>query len=472
MSPLHPKLSSLPAHRIVALTAIVFLTALQTKNLRDLSGSGIGKSDVDAAWAPVAMGEAKPTKRGRRGPELRATTTRAKRKQRAKAEKHHNGKEGSGEADDNQKKKKHKKPQRFMATNYTHDFEPLPWTLPKPTPIRYQTSEEFMADYITAKRRHSTPLPWEQLDKYAEKPVTLPLPIISLNFPKSATLTMKAYFDCGGITSIHTSTQDGRIALCMMENHLSNRPPMEGCNTHKVRHSRKKKGGPEHGEIVPIDFISDIGLQGPPCYYPGVHDGGLENIVKHYPNATILLVTRDAASWYRSMKKWGSIVTRLVKYCGFSGELHSGSNMRYWNDMYQSTRRRSRENFWVNIYQSHTQKLREFAMKHLSMTYVEVEMENERIGEILEGYTGVSPKCVMHCHPGPKWVRENNATSRCHPVGEGPVRNHVNPFVDQEEEEEENIEEEDSGNEDDEIVEEGDNSEDDNSAENELTEEN
>merc|ERR1712194_206317 len=69
---------------------------------------------------------------------------------------------------------------------------------------------------------------------------------------------------------------------------------------------------------------------------------------------------------------------------------------------------------------SHTQKIREFAMKHLSMTYVEVELEDERMGETLGEYTKVSRSCVLHCHPGPKWVVQNNATHRCHPVGEDP----------------------------------------------------
>mmetsp|Transcript_20612 Transcript_20612/g.36620 ORF Transcript_20612/g.36620 Transcript_20612/m.36620 type:complete len:218 (-) Transcript_20612:79-732(-) len=186
-------------------------------------------------------------------------------------------------------------------------------------------------------------------------------------------------------------------------------------------------------ELVPIDFISDIGIQGPPCYYASVHDGGLENIAKYYPNATILLVTRNATSWHRSIAKWGSLIHRLKKYCGFDGGLHDGDTMEYWNNMYTSLPR-SKEEYWVNFYQAHTQKIREFAMKHLSMTYVEVELENEKLGEILERYTSVSASCVMDCHPGPKWVKENNATSRCHAVGENPANKNAKPDIEEEEE--------------------------------------
>ena len=84
-------------------------------------------------------------------------------------------------------------------------------------------------------------------------------------------------------------------------------------------------------EDVPIDFISDIGLQGPPCYYSSLHDGGLENIAKYYPDATIMLVTRNASSWYRSMSKWGSIMHRWKKFCGFDG--YHASNDKYWTKL-------------------------------------------------------------------------------------------------------------------------------------------
>ena len=271
----------------------------------------------------------------------------------------------------------------------------------------------------------------------------MPIPIVGINFPKSATLTMKTYFVCGGITSVHTSTMDGRIGVCMMENQFADNPPLEGCDTHKHKESK---------EIVPIDFISDIGLQGPPCYYSSLHDGGLENIAKHYPDATIMLVTRNASSWYRSMSKWGSIMHRWKKFCGFDG--YHASNDKYWGKLKRSL---SKEEYWVNFYEAHTQKVREFAMEHMSMTYVEAELADD-LGEVLEPYTGVSPSCVMDCHPGPHWVRKNNATSRCHPVGENPALMKAEHAREAVEEESENIEEEEEGRSDDDSTEDDDDS--------------
>ena len=88
--------------------------------------------------------------------------------------------------------------------------------------------------------------------------------------------------------------------------------------------------------------------------------------------------------------------------------------MDYWSNNFED---QDQEEYWVNFYHAHTQKIRDFAMKHLSMTYVEVELENKRIGEILEKYTKVSPECIQDCHPGPLWMKQNNVASRCHPVG-------------------------------------------------------
>ena len=57
-------------------------------------------------------------------------------------------------------------------------------------------------------------------------------------------------------------------------------------------------------------------------------------------------------------------------------------------------------------------------MQHPSLTYVEVQLEDPKMGELLEYYTGIPSTCVMDCHPGPKWYKNTNATSKCHPPGD------------------------------------------------------
>jgi hypothetical protein len=385
--------------RMVIASAISFFLGLQLRQLTalfhtDFGGGGSFDSDATEymTWAPDEIEQALRRNRGYTG-----MRTRGKQKQ----------------PNENRKKKAKPLP-RYHDSNYTKDnFEPLPWSLPRPSHIRYQTSEEFMTDYIALKRKKNIPLPWEQ-DKYKEDKVTLPRPIIGLNFPKSATLTMSEYFKCGGITSQHTATQDGRIGICMMENHLADKPPMEGCNTERTN----------TGVIKPVDVIFDIGLQGPPCYYASVHDGGLENIAKHYPGGTIMLVTRNPTKWANSITGWNGRIMKLWadESCRFDGSL-DGEGMEYWADLFASVYGeipRKKMHYWVEFYEAHTQKIREFALKHLSLTYVEVELENPKMAEQLELYTGVKQSCVQVCHPGPHWIRKHDTTSRCHPPGEEP----------------------------------------------------
>ncbi len=90
---------------------------------------------------------------------------------------------------------------------------------------------------------------------------------------------------------------------------------------------------------------------------------------------------------------------------------------------------RKKEDYWIDFYNAHTQKIREFAMNNPSLTYVEVELEDENMAKKLENYTGVPSTCVMDCHPGPKWVREHpNATRRCVPVNWNGDRESLSQF--------------------------------------------
>ena len=396
-------MSRLAGVRLVALMGISFFVGLQFRHLRMLFRTNYydGPGNEHLAIAPIEMSR----ELGRHDKRRKMNINVQKKRKGMKEQTKDDESEGEDVQDDrttNKKMKRVRTPARFNAGNYTTDFEPLPWSLPEPSELLELSSAEFMEKYIAMKKEHNLPLPWETpTDDYDA--TTLPLPVISLNFPKSATLTMRQFFKCGGVTSIHTSSQQGRLGICMMENMLADNPPMQNCDTHK-----------RQGKTDKIGFISDIGLQGPPCFYSSLHDGGLEGIAKHYPDSTILLVTRNSTAWHKSIKKWGTLLNRWKNVCGFDGSLH-GESVQYWNDLYKSE---SKEKYWSDFYNAHTQKIREFVMKHKSLTYVEVELEDPKMGEKLEYYTGIPSTCVMDCHPGPHWHKRTNATSKCHPPGD------------------------------------------------------
>lgn len=158
----------------------------------------------------------------------------------------------------------------------------------------------------------------------------------------------------------------------MRDNYLLDEPPFRGCDSN-ANNQR-------------IQFYSDIGIQGPKCFYSSLHDGGLEHIAKFYPNATILLLHRKFEGWHSSMLKWGD--GRLLKIwrknlgLARDGQCHPGDVA-----------------CWRNFYNAHREKIRRFAIEHPSLTYLELELD-EKTPMALEMYTGISSDCFMDCHPG------------------------------------------------------------------------
>jgi hypothetical protein len=90
------------------------------------------------------------------------------------------------------------------------EWKPLPWSLPSNRITRksgatpQQSSVDFMNELDMLKRRLNISLPWWDDHRSSSSSSSLPTPIIALNLPKSATLTLYEYFNCGGYVSAHT----------------------------------------------------------------------------------------------------------------------------------------------------------------------------------------------------------------------------------------------------------------------------
>ena len=206
----------------------------------------------------------------------------------------------------------------------------LPWTIPNAIP--QTSSHQFMQELIELKRRRNIPIPWMNTTD-----VKLPTPIFVLNLPKSGTTAVHQYFTCAKISSSHTYTKVNtggkqRIATCLHQNHLKDQEgnstlPLQGCDGYAA-----------------LTDIGNPGQDSGQCYYSSLHEDGLEYISKYYPNATILLITREAKSWYQSVSNWhsGIMFRRWKRLCGFPGYLIDGDE----------------EEQWVYFYKAHTQKIR------------------------------------------------------------------------------------------------------------------
>ena len=279
---------------------------------------------------------------------------------------------------------------------------PLPWSLPE-VPAIMKTSQEFMKELDELKRKNDIPLPWNDFSSKTndtiqssdrntptvttDRTFRLPTPVVILNLPKSGTQTLQQYFQCGKLRSAHTYVNNPnvnfrkvRIGDCLRENFLANDPPFR--NVAPFDSCDRFVGINGNHSVI---TYSDIGVafSKKKCFYSTLHDGGLDHLVEYYPNATLVLMVRNADSWYDSIRKWGK-----------------GRILRLWNvtcDFHGPFRTGTKED-WIGFYHAHTEKIRQFAKKHLGVTYVEVEL-NKDTPSAMEFYTGVSAKCFRHCYP-------------------------------------------------------------------------
>ena len=176
----------------------------------------------------------------------------------------------------------------------------------------------------------------------------------------------------------------------MLDNYLSDEPPFRGCDLNL--------GGQQ------FQFYADIGVAEPHCFYPSMHDGGLEHIAKFYPRATILLLHRKFEDWHESVLSW--IFDRWTKVCSFAGphsDKHTSSNVQCLHKDVTC---------WRSFYNAHTEKIQRFTIDHPSLTYLEVQLDRTT-PSALESYTGIPPNCFQDCHPKrPK----DPAYKKCNPI--------------------------------------------------------
>jgi hypothetical protein len=234
--------------------------------------------------------------------------------------------------------------------------------------------------------------------KYLNKMFTkvtlkIPTPVLVASLPKSGTTSIWKYFDCGGQPSSHqvaklNETWSNNSVLgtgskvfggvmvsgkCMDWNVKAGKKYLEGCGNYTVwTDTGMIPGGKEERKD---------------CYYPAID--GLDEWFKSYPNSTIILATRNTDSWVHSATSWGkgSLLERWdrCKLTGFVGK---------------------RAKKVAQFYKWHMELVRDFARKHPSITYIEVQLEDPNIASILHAKTGIPSSCWGHCKPDPGGRRQ------------------------------------------------------------------
>jgi hypothetical protein len=209
--------------------------------------------------------------------------------------------------------------------------------------------------------------------------IKVPFPIFHASLPKSGTTTTARYFNCGKIWTAHTFCNTNgtthhprkqmRVGHCFLQNMQAGRPPFYDCGRYKV--------------------WSDAGHpRGTPCFYPSVH--GLDAFYEAYPEATILLVTRNSSAWSQSVLRW-----------------KQGDLLKKWRRCEHFPNPRSGQADLEHFYEWHAQNIRNFVVAHPSLSYVEVALEDKQIGEKLEEKIGIPASCFGHHNSHEKRLKLN-----------------------------------------------------------------
>jgi len=242
-----------------------------------------------------------------------------------------------------------------------------------------------------------------KLSRNEDGEVTTSFPVLVASLPKSGTVTTHKYFKCGGHRSAHAMR--GEIGLCTRNNIRSGRPPLEGCGDFDVwsdtgwfnstfSKAKMKRKQYEQNHKIETPFNADDENSSLErleeksarawttlddriaCYFPLIE--GLPDFYRWYPNATIVLISRDTESWLRSVYTYrDGIIAEMWKRC-FTGE----------HTLNLTTLEGLRE-----FHKHHKQMIRNFVDSHPSLKYIEAELESEDIASQLEDKTGIPADC-------------------------------------------------------------------------------
>ena len=270
----------------------------------------------------------------------------------------------------------------------------------------------------------------------------LPTPILVMGLPKCGTTSITSYFRCGGIRSSHFScevnddddqTRPWRncllpqgagggarsdagtqplCAVCIERNIKRGRPPFEGCGPYDVfgemdsaehplpmlRSDARYANYVEENAAAADDATTnndddkDTSIQ-PLCSFPQIMH--LEEIHASYPNATFILNTRPVDNWIKSIGNWNptpnradrGYLRRVLAQCDLGPAFGPGVG--------------ATDEELKRFYLAHSEHIRGFAKQHPSHALVEVDIEDDSTGDVMQDSFGIIKQC---------WGKQNSAS--------------------------------------------------------------
>lgn len=140
---------------------------------------------------------------------------------------------------------------------------------------------------------------------------------------------------------------------------------------------------------------SDLRRNNIQCYYPLID--ALEKVYDAYPNATFLFVVRETESWLKSVESYhDGFIMDVWRRCRTRGFPGLDGTLEDFRDFYE----------W------HKELIRTFALEHSSLTYIEVDLESDDAGQILQDKVGIDASCWGHHNIGAKTEHSDTKSGR------------------------------------------------------------
>lgn len=267
----------------------------------------------------------------------------------------------------------------------------------------------------------------------------LPKPVINVGFPKAGTSSIFSFFHCNGLVGQHWFCCENQtnpagtehqylMSRCILENVIArhtnkntSRQIFDGCGEYDFY---SEINGPRVFQEFQFRTLQDDGRlstrgqtnQAPRMIVPQHHY--LDLIHEAYPNATFVLNTRPVHAWVQSVMQWSTTlkqelvnefwfqdVTRnFTTFAGTKFTLPQSINVTLTNN----TPRRSRPRHGVRedphilnqtlqyIMEYHSQYIRNFCQDHPSHALIEVDITDNKTGQILADAFGLQESCWGH----------------------------------------------------------------------------
>lgn len=195
------------------------------------------------------------------------------------------------------------------------------------------------------------------------------LPILVVGMPKVGTTSITEFFECSGRYKVsHHQCRGrgghGRCGVLIRNNVLEGRPPLQGTGDFDV--------------YAQMDaFALSRNYFDYSCYMPQVEN--LKELNAHYPNATIVLNTRNITNWVNSLHNYngGNMLNHLIQ-CNVTG-LPNGVGKND-SDLYA-------------FFQNHLDSIRSFAKAHQSHKFIEFDIESHDAGKTLSDAFRINRTC-------------------------------------------------------------------------------